>query len=188
MSDAPHSAAPAPRQLALAISYMMILGAIWGLQISLAKMGARHQIAPSSWTLFVTGVGAPMLLAIAAWRGFDPRRLIPHTRYAIIAGVTALAIPTTLVVLVLAHVPAGLAAVLNTTSPLMTYALALLFKMAPLQGMRIAGLGFGIAGTLLVLGPRASLPDPDMAPWVADRKSTRLNSSHIPLSRMPSSA
>ena len=27
-----------------------------------------------------------------------------------------------------------------------------------------------------------------LAPWFRDRKSTRLNSSHIPLSRMPSSA
>ena len=28
----------------------------------------------------------------------------------------------------------------------------------------------------------------NMVPWAKDRKSTRLNSSHIPLSRMPSSA
>ena len=33
-----------------------------------------------------------------------------------------------------------------------------------------------------LVAPRAGLPD------MVDRKSTRLNSSHIPLSRMPSSA
>jgi len=38
--------------------------------------------------------------------------------------------------------------------------------MAPLQGLRIAGLGFGVAGTLMVLLPRSSLPDPSMMPWV----------------------
>ena len=155
-----------PQQLPLAIGYMMIMGAIWGLQISLAKIGSQHQIDPVAWMVFVNAVGAPALLLIAAWRGIQPLSLLPHTRYAVIAGVTAIAIPNTLVVLVLGHVPAGLAAVLNTLSPLITYAIALSFRMAPLQGLRIAGLGFGVAGTLMVLLPRSSLPDPSMMPWV----------------------
>lgn len=157
---------PPPQQLARAIAYMMAMGAIWGLQISLAKIGSNHQIDPVAWMVFVNGIGAPALLIIAAWRGTDPRVLIPHGRYALIAGITAIAIPNTLVVLVMGYLPAGLAAVLNTLSPLMTYAMALGFKMAPLQGLRIAGLGFGVAGTLMVLLPKTSLPDPAIAPWV----------------------
>ena len=40
----------------------------------------------------------------------------------------------------------------------------------------------------LILDHAASLPEPDPLRWSPDRKSTRLNSSHRPLSRMPSSA
>ncbi len=159
--------APPPQRLALAIAYMMVMGAIWGLQISLAKLGAQSGIAAAAWTFFVNAVGAPVLLAIAAWRGTAPTSLLPHGRYALIAGASAIALPNTLVVVVMSHIPAGLAAVLNTTSPLMTYAIALMFGMARVERLRIAGLGFGVAGTLLVLGPRTSLPDPAMASWVA---------------------
>ena len=42
----------------------------------------------------------------------------------------------------------------------------------------------GKAGTMLIIG----LPFAGEATVGKDRKSTRLNSSHIPLSRMPSSA
>ena len=164
-NSSPNHPSP-PQQLPLAIGYMMIMGAVWGLQISLAKIGSQHQVDPVAWMVFVNAVGAPALLLIAALRGTNPLSLLPHSRYALIAGVTAIAIPNTLVVLVMAHVPAGLAAVLNTLSPLITYALALAFRMAPLQGLRIAGLGFGVAGTMMVLLPRASLPDPSMTPWV----------------------
>jgi drug/metabolite transporter (DMT)-like permease len=154
-------------RLPLAIAYMMVMGALWGLQFSLSKTGAQHGIAPAAWMLFVNGVGAPVLLAIAAWRGSPPGQLRPHVRYALWAGFSAVALPNTLVVLVMAHVPAGLAAVLNTLSPLMTYALALAFGMAAVHRLRVAGLACGLAGAWMVLGPRASLPDPAMGPWVA---------------------
>ena len=43
------------------------------------------------------------------------------------------------------------------------------------------GIGEAVARLVVSLGGRVTLVD-------VDRKSTRLNSSHIPLSRMPSSA
>ena len=44
----------------------------------------------------------------------------------------------------------------------------------------------GLAKRFLVVAPKRVCTD--VWPVEADRKSTRLNSSHIPLSRMPSSA
>mgnify|MGYP003341405836 FL=1 len=60
---------PPQQQLARAIGYMMIMGAMWGLQISLTKIGAIHHVDPVAWTTFVTGVGASLLFLIAARRG-----------------------------------------------------------------------------------------------------------------------
>ena len=143
------------------------MGAILGLNFSLAKIGMSHGIAPSAWTLFVNATAGVVLMAIAAWRGTAPGALWPHRRYALIAGATAVAIPNFIVVLAMRHVPAGLAAMLSTLAPLMTYAIALGFGMAALQRWRVAGLGLGVLGAVLVLGPRTSLPDPAMWPWVA---------------------
>lgn len=146
---------------------MVVMGAIWGLQFSLAKIGVGHGIAPASWTLFVNATAGVVLTSIAAWRGTSPRSLWAHRRYAVIGGATAVAIPNLIAVLAMRHVPAGLGAMLSTLAPLMTYAIALGFGMATLQRWRVAGLGLGVLGAVLVLGPRTSLPDPSMWPWVA---------------------
>jgi drug/metabolite transporter (DMT)-like permease len=145
---------------------MVAMGAFWGLQFSLAKIGGAHGIAPSSWVFFVNLIGTPVLFAIALARGTRAADLPRHWVYALIAGATAIAIPNTIMALVVGHVPAGLAAMLNTLSPLMTYAIALGFRMERAHALRIAGLACGLAGAVLVLGPRASLPDPAMWPWV----------------------
>lgn len=146
---------------------MFAMGAIWGAQFSLAKIGMQAGIAPASWTIFVCVTAAIALLAIARWRGVRMGDLVPHTRYAILAGATSVAIPNTVMAIVVGHVPAGIAAMLNTLSPVMTYAMALGFAMDKVHPLRVAGIGCGLIGTLLILGPRASLPDPAMLPFVA---------------------
>lgn len=146
---------------------MMVIGAVSGFQFSLVKIGAGYGMSPLAWTLFVNTVGAPVLLAIARWRGTRPEVLRPHLKYAFLAGLSAVALPNTLIIFVAAHVPVGLVAVLNTLSPLMTYALALALGMAAVHRLRMTGLAFGVAGALMLLLPRASLPDPAMLPWVA---------------------
>jgi drug/metabolite transporter (DMT)-like permease len=107
-----------------------------------------------------------VLLSISAARGGRPLALTREWRYALIAGATAVAIPNVIMTLVVGHVPSGIAALLNTLSPLMTYAIALGLGVDKIHRLRVVGLGFGLAGALLVLGPRASLPDPSMWPWV----------------------
>jgi drug/metabolite transporter (DMT)-like permease len=117
--------------------------------------------------MWLSLLSAAVLLGISAARGGKPWTLLGEWRYALIAGATAVAIPNAIMALVVGHVPAGIAAMLNTLAPLMTYAIALGFGMDKVHRLRVAGLGFGCAGALLVLGPRASLPDPAMWPWVA---------------------
>ena len=89
---------------------MMVMGALWGLQFSLAKIGMRDGIAPAAWIFAINLVGAPVLLGIAAWRGTPPSALRGHVRYALIAGATAVAVPHAVLVTVMSYVPAGLAA------------------------------------------------------------------------------
>jgi drug/metabolite transporter (DMT)-like permease len=146
---------------------MVAMGAIWGLQFATAKIGGANGIAPVAWVLCLSLASAVVLIGISTARGGRPMALARHWRYALIAGATAVAIPNVIMTLVVSHVPSGIAAMLNTLAPLMTYAIALGFGMESAHRLRVAGLGFGLVGAILVLGPRASLPDPAMWPWVA---------------------
>ncbi|MBI3706634.1 MAG: DMT family transporter, partial [Proteobacteria bacterium] len=50
-------------------------------------------------------------------------------------------------------------------SPLLTYAMSLGLGAEPFQPRRAAGILLGLAGTLMIILPRTSLPAPDLAPW-----------------------
>jgi drug/metabolite transporter (DMT)-like permease len=66
-----------------------------------------------------------------------------------------------IVVLCAQHLPAGVLGVLPTTSVVLTYALSVAVRLDRFDTMRVAGLAIGLAGILLILLPRASLPAPD---------------------------
>ncbi|MBL8832303.1 MAG: DMT family transporter [Rhodospirillales bacterium] len=154
-------------RLYLALFYMLCMGLVWGLQFSMAKVAVQGGIHPLGFTL-ATSLSAGTLLAIVArFRGAK----IPLRRgfavYMLVAGAIAVSIPNSVAALVVGHVPAGLAAVVNTLSPVFTYAIAWAVGMEKRHNLRILGIGFGVVGALLVVVPRASLPDPEMAPWVA---------------------
>ena len=61
---------------------------------------------------------------------------------------------------------------------------ALCFILAALSGLSMFHPSLFFFSGLFGGGPWARI----LHPFIGDRKSTRLNSSHIPLSRMPSSA
>ena len=54
-------------------------------------------------------------------------------------------------------------------------------------GFSLAGVAHGLHGHLVHIS-RQLFPDTAKGPYLRDRKSTRLNSRHIPLYRMPSAA
>jgi len=146
---------------------MVCMGLVWGLQFSMAKLAVQDGIHPLGFVLAASTAAGALLFGIARLRAVAIPVRPDFLVYALVAGATAIAIPNTIAAIVVGHVPAGLAAVLNTLSPLMTYAIAWAFGMEKRHNLRLLGLGFGFAGALLVIGPRASLPDPAMLPWVA---------------------
>jgi len=146
---------------------MVAMGLVWGLQFSTAKIAMQGGIHPLGFTL-ATSVSAGTLLAIVArLRGATIPLNPGFFVYTVLAGAVAIALPNTILSVVVSRVPAGLAAVLNTLSPVITYAMAWAMGMEKRHNLRLLGIAFGFAGALMVLGPRTSLPDPAMAPWVA---------------------
>ena len=94
-----------------------------------------------------------------------PRVKVEHIRYYVICGVLGVAIPNLNVVVVVQHIPAGVVAVALSTTPIMTYAIALAWRLERFNAMRASGLLLALIGTLFIILPMASLPTTGAAPW-----------------------
>jgi drug/metabolite transporter (DMT)-like permease len=64
------------------------------------------------------------------------------------------------------HMPAGLAAVIITTAPLITFVLALLLSIERFSLLRTLGVACGFSGALMLVLPGSALPSPETLGWV----------------------
>jgi drug/metabolite transporter (DMT)-like permease len=152
---------PAAARL-LPIAMMLLLGTLWGLNFSLAKLGRTGGVPPMAHTFWQATCGGLILLAVCWARGVRPRLGRRFLAYYLFAGVIGFAAPNANMVVALLQVPAGVMAVLITLVPVFTYALAIVIGMERFSAVRAVGVGFGLAGALLILVPSASLPSPEM--------------------------
>lgn len=128
------------------------LGAIWGLSFLFIKV-ADESIAPEGVALGRMLFGTATLLVVLGLR----REALPRGwrvwGHLAVAGLFANAIPFTLFAYGELHVSAVLAGIWNATTPLVTVPAALLLLPGEYLGrQRIAGLGVGFLGALVVLG------------------------------------
>ncbi len=148
------------------LALLLLLGTIWGATFSLAKIGAEGGIPPFGYSALLHGAVGLLLLALAASRGIR----VPLDRralgFALVAGLTNSAVPSAIMLITVRRLPAGIVAVVVTLAPLMTYALSLALGLERPVARRAIGTAIGLAGTLLIVVPRASLPAPELLPWV----------------------
>jgi drug/metabolite transporter (DMT)-like permease len=164
MTILPPQAAPARLPL-LPLLLLLILGSLWGFAFSLVKIAAVAGVPPLAYA-FWPSIGAGLaLLALSAVRGAVPRFSWHLAGYALGAGLLGSALPNTNGAAALKHIPAGLMAVIVTLTPLATAAFSRAVGLERLGRIRILGLLLGLAGTLLIVLPRASLPTPEVAQW-----------------------
>lgn len=150
----------------LPVALLIGLGSMWGLGFALAKIAFSHGIAPLGYVFWQTAAGGTLVLVISSLMGQRPRAGPRYLRYYLLIGVCALAAPNAIGYTVLVHLPVSIWALIINFVPLFTYTVALSIGYERLQSVRLAGLGFGLAGVLLLIVPDASLPDRSMVPWV----------------------
>lgn len=144
---------------------LLVLGLNWGFGFAMSKVGVTGGLLPlgyAFWQCFGAGL---LLLAITAWRQQMPPLDWRHLRYYVISGVTNIALPNTVSLICVRHIPVGVMVLMVTLAPLMTYALSQALRLEPFNARRAVGMLLGFAGALLILIPRASLPSPEMASW-----------------------
>ncbi|MGB3388273.1 MAG: DMT family transporter [Pseudaminobacter sp.] len=132
---------------------LFLLGAIWGGSFFFARV-AVAEIDPFALVLFRVSIAAIALHIYLAWRGPSFRLALPHIGSFFILALLNNVIPFSLIFLGQTEIGAGLAAVLNATTPFWTMLIAnAATSDEKFSANKIAGIMLGIAGTAVMIGP-----------------------------------
>lgn len=132
---------------------LLLLGAIWGGSFFFARI-AVAEIQPLALVLFRVTIAAVALQLYLLWSGQGLRPALPHARDFLIMGLLNNVIPFSLIFTGQTAMGAGLASVLNATTPFWTLILASLMTTdEKLSWNKLAGIALGISGTAVMIGP-----------------------------------
>ncbi|MER9440824.1 EamA family transporter [Mesorhizobium sp. M0340] len=134
---------------------LVVLALLWGASYSFIKIGVAT-IPPVTLIAARTLVAGGILFALIRWRGLAlPRDAASWRRFAFQACLNSV-VPFTLIAWAERSLDAGLATILNATSPIFTFLLtALITRHEPATMRKLFGVAAGIAGICLVVGAPA---------------------------------
>jgi len=134
-------------------SMLILLGAIWGGSFYFARV-AVQEIAPLHLVFFRVAIAALALQLYLAAAGPSFRHALAMTGSFFALAVLNNIIPFTLMFLGQTELGAGAASILNATTPFWTMILAnMLTDDEKLSWNKVAGIGLGMAGTIVMVGP-----------------------------------
>lgn len=132
---------------------LVTLGVIWGGSFFFARI-AVAEIAPLALVMFRVAIAALVLQIWLGFRGPSFRLALPRAASFFALAILNNVIPFSLIFLGQTELGAGLAAVLNATTPFWTALLAnALTADEKLSRGKVAGILLGIAGTAVMIGP-----------------------------------
>ena len=132
---------------------LVALSILWGGSFFFAKL-AVLELPPLTVALGRVARAAAMLVVLARATGVAlPGRIAAWGPY-LVMGLLNNAIPFALIFWGQTHIPSGLAAILNATTPLFTVLVAnWATAVEKLNAPRLAGVGAGLAGVVVMIGP-----------------------------------
>lgn len=138
---------------ALAWTLLFILGLLWGGSFFFGRI-AVQEVPPFTLVFFRLFLAAVALHIYLHGRLDTYRQLATHWRAFLFMGFINNALPHTLIFFGQTQIGAGLASILNATTPIFTVLIANRFTAdEKLTGAKIAGCLLGLAGTAVLIGP-----------------------------------
>lgn len=132
---------------------LLLLGAIWGGSFFFARI-AVSELRPLVLVLFRVAIAATALQLYLGVRGPSFRLAFPHAGLFFLLALANNVIPFSLIFAGQTELGAGVASVLNATTPFWTLILAnALTSDEKLSWNKLAGIALGIAGTAVMIGP-----------------------------------
>ncbi|MFA6157012.1 DMT family transporter [Mesorhizobium sp.] len=137
------------------LALLGVLAVLWGASYTFIKIGVET-IPPVTFIAARTLIAGGILFAIIRWRGLSmPRDAATWRRFALQACLNSV-VPFTLIAAAERSVDAGLATILNSTSPIFTFLLtALITRHEPVTTRKLIGVGAGIIGICFVIGTQS---------------------------------
>lgn len=145
---------------------LFLIGIAFALTFVFNRLATTNGVPLVPYVLWQALVGALVLLIACGLRGEFPSVSPKYLRVYFLTGMFNVCLPIFVLSFVAPKVPSGILSLGLTLIPLMIYALALALDMDRFRWVRLMGILFGLAGVLLILVPKASLPSPDMVGWV----------------------
>lgn len=132
---------------------LFLLGAIWGGSFFFARI-AVAEIPPLTLVLFRVAIAAIALHLYLLARGPSFKLALPHAASFFLLALLNNVVPFSLIFAGQTVLGAGLASVLNATTPFWTLIVAnALTSDEKLSWNRVAGILLGVAGTAVMIGP-----------------------------------
>ncbi|TIP05034.1 MAG: EamA/RhaT family transporter [Mesorhizobium sp.] len=137
------------------LALLGVLAVLWGASYTFIKIGVET-IPPVTFIAARTLIAGAILLTVIRWRGLAmPADAATWRRFAFQACLNSV-VPFTLIAAAERSVDAGLATILNATSPIFTFLLtALITRHEPVTARKLVGVGAGIVGICLIIGTEA---------------------------------
>lgn len=146
--------------------FMLCMGMLWGVSFSVAKIAINAGGTPMGVAFWQAVIASILLLSYTLARGRPMPLGGEQIRFYIVIGLLGIAIPGVCFYLAAPHLPAGILAITVTLVPILTYGLALTFKLEQISWRRVTGIIFGACAILLLVAPESSLPNRNAVPWL----------------------
>jgi drug/metabolite transporter (DMT)-like permease len=146
---------PAKPDMKTELTLLVALAVLWGASYSFIKVGV-DTMPPVTFIAARTLIAGGILFPLIRWRGLAmPLDAASWRRFAFQACLNSV-VPFTLIAVAERSIDAGLATILNATSPIFTFLMtALITRHEPATLRKLFGVGAGIAGICLIVGTQA---------------------------------
>jgi drug/metabolite transporter (DMT)-like permease len=148
------------------VAALLTFGVAWGLTIPLMKtaVSTGHQ---EYGLIFWESVYLTLYFGIMAqFQGKFPKINRDHIIIFVAIAFLGTLIPSTLNLIAISHIPAGIYSVTVSLVPMFALPIAILLKLEKFEWKRAIGIVLGLCAILLLVGPSTSLPDPAKAVFV----------------------
>ncbi|MBS0247306.1 MAG: EamA family transporter [Proteobacteria bacterium] len=142
-------------RLAVELALLIALATVWGASYTFIKVGVAT-IPPVSLIAARTLIAGLVLIAVIRGRGLRLPRDVRTWRWFMVQACLNSAIPFTFIAWAERSIDAGLAVILNSTSPIFTFLLtAAITRHEAVTVRKLVGVIAGLAGTCLIVGVEA---------------------------------
>jgi drug/metabolite transporter (DMT)-like permease len=169
MTDSPNLRPHSDSDISVGLTHyglVLLMGVLWGLALSLAKIGVDAGGHPIGMALWQVGTSSLLMLTLLLTRGRLPRFRADIARFGWVCGSCGVAFPSIALFWCALYLPAGVVAIAFASMPLFTYLLSVLLKIETANRRRLLGVVVGLVAMGLLVLPESALPSPGLAPWV----------------------